>query len=378
MKTTVVCFTIGLALAAPAHAADGQFGQIGRIKDRVDQARKLADIHISDKDERAIGDAVSQKLIERFGIYQDAAVTKYVSLVGMVLAQASTRPTLDWKFLVLDTDGVNAYAAPGGIIHITRGALGLIKSEAELAGVFGHEITHITAKHTVRAIQKAKGISIAGDEVSAQGGLASSLVARLADVGYDFVFENKFDRNDELEADKVGAELANKVGYAPSGMSMFLAHLMERNQGQKEKNGLFASHPQSQERIDKLGKLAKDSKLTASATVESRYRSVIKFDATPVVAVSMVVEGVRGAAGSSGGASGDKDKKEEPKKKGFGLGSIGSTLTKGQQAESTQASASAGGRMGVPDTDAAGGSNRNPVKVTISASDIAEFKKGIA
>ena len=80
---------------------------------------------MSDADERKIGDVVSLKLREEFGVYQDKEVTKYVTLVGTVLAQASARPDLNWEFIVLDTDGVNAFAAPGGIMHITRGALGL-------------------------------------------------------------------------------------------------------------------------------------------------------------------------------------------------------------------------------------------------------------
>ena len=75
---------------------------------------------------------------------------------------------------MLDTDGVNAYAAPGGFVHITRGALGLMKNEAELAGVLGHEITHITVKHTIRAIQKSKVVSLGASEVGGSGGLAQS------------------------------------------------------------------------------------------------------------------------------------------------------------------------------------------------------------
>ena len=69
---------------------------------------------------------------------------------------SSSRPNLPWTFIVLDTDGVNAFAAPGGFIHITRGALGAARHEAELAGVLAHEITHVTEKHTVKAIQKGK------------------------------------------------------------------------------------------------------------------------------------------------------------------------------------------------------------------------------
>ena len=80
---------------------------------------------------------------------------KYVALTGMTVASASTRPNLSWTFVVLDTDGVNAFAAPGGFVHVTRGALALIQNESELANVLGHEIGHITIKHTIKAIQKA-------------------------------------------------------------------------------------------------------------------------------------------------------------------------------------------------------------------------------
>ncbi len=139
---------------APAHA------QFGKILDSANKAKDAKDkfdaINMSDADERKIGDEVSTKLRTHFGVDQDKAVTTYVSLVGTVLAKASTRPNLNWQFIVLDTDGVNAYAAPGGLVHVTRGLLGLMKSEAQLADVLGHEITHITAKHTVRAIQKAQ------------------------------------------------------------------------------------------------------------------------------------------------------------------------------------------------------------------------------
>ncbi len=388
MKAAVV--VLALLLAAPAHA---QLGGLSKLKKRADQVQKVADLNISEKDEREIGSQVSAKLVEHFGVYQDAAVTKYVTLVGTVLAKQSSRPNLDWTFIVLDTDGVNAYAAPGGIVHITRGALGLIKSEAELAGVLGHELTHVTARHTIRAIQKNKMIQIGADEAGSSGGLAGSVLGRVSQMSYDMLFENKFDRNDEMESDKVGIELANKVGYAPSGLSAFLTHLAERNKGMTEPNGLFASHPQLTERVDRIAKLIKDEKLTSSAMVAARYTSTIKFDAKPVTEVATLdVAGAKGVVGGggakaqpakddkTGGQTAEKadDKQaEQPKKKGFGLGSLAGGLTKGKQADSTQASASAGGRMISPDRDAKGGPNKNIVRVTVTAAELEAFRKGI-
>jgi predicted Zn-dependent protease len=382
MKTATFVVLVVLA-AGPASA---QFGAIDRFARRAQQVKNLAEINISDKDERQIGEGVSELLVQRFGIYQDPAVAKYVTLVGTVLAQASSRPALDWRFVVLDTDGVNAYAAPGGIIHITRGALGLIKSEAELAGVLGHEITHVTAKHTIRAIQKGKGIQLGTDQLSASGGLAAGVIGQIAQRSYQMVFYNEFSRDDENESDRVGITIANKVGYAPTGMIAFLNHLAERNQAQKEPSGLFASHPQVKDRIERMTRTIKDDGLTSTATVEARYARHITFDARAAVEIAAAIEGAAGAVGSgSPAASNDAAKKEEakdekkeaPKKKGFGIGSIASSLVTGKQDENRQASASAGGRMASPDTDAPGGTNRTPVVVTLTAGELEAFKQGI-
>src|SRR5262249_33965425 len=156
-----------------------------------------------------IGELVSLKVREEFGVFQDASVTKYITLVGTVLAQASERPNLKWEFIVLDTDGVNAFAAPGGIVHITKGALGLIKSEAELAGVLGHEVEHVAQKHTVKSIEKSRKVKL-GTDVAVG---SSDYFSALADFTYENLVETGFDRSDENDADQKGIRLANKLGY---------------------------------------------------------------------------------------------------------------------------------------------------------------------
>ncbi|MEX2272103.1 MAG: M48 family metalloprotease [Vicinamibacterales bacterium] len=383
------CTALAVAVVMLAGASAAEARQFDRLRRGAETAKKVADFNINDKDERAIGEAVGAKLIARFGIYQDPAVAKYVALVGTVLAQASSRPDLPWTFVVLDTEGVNAYAAPGGFIYITKGALGLFKTEAQLAGVLGHEITHITEKHTINAIRNAKIVDAGTDAAaSARGGLSGAVLNRLSDASYDMIFENKFDRNDETASDNVGISLAHKAGYSPQGLSEFLTRLSERNKSATEPNGLFASHPMMKDRLNTLAATIKNEKLTSTATGQARYASIITFDAKPASAITPIEEGTRGVAGGGSAKPAEpakteepkkeEPKKEEPKKRGFGIGRIASTLTGGKQAESTQASASAGGRMGVPDTNAPGGSNTTPVRVTITAADIAEFKKGIA
>jgi predicted Zn-dependent protease len=376
MKRSIVAFVLMLA-AAPASAQFG--GALGKLNKAADQAQKVKDIQITETEERAIGEQVSAKIVQEFGVYQDREVTKYVTLVGSALAKASSRPNLAWEFIVLDTDGVNAFAAPGGLIHITRGALGLAKNEAELAGMLGHEITHVTAKHTLDSIQKSKVITL-GAEQGAKGGRTQELVAKFSEKAYSAVLNNQFDRNDENEADKVGVELANKLGYAPAGLSTLLTKIADRNKDQDEPNGMFASHPALKERIAKIGKTAADEKLTATAVVAARYTKTITFDAKPLTAIATVAEGSRGLAGSSKGSTAKKEEEKpapakDEKKGGLFGGKL--PLTKGTESKSSQTVASAGARGINPDRDAVGGPNKTKVAVKVTAAEIAAFQKGI-
>jgi hypothetical protein len=394
MKLPVaLMFACVMYVAVPAHA------QFGSLNDRLKQAqeakdkldKKVGDIRISDADERKLGEDVSSKLRQEFGVYQDKDLTKYVSLVGKVLTQGSSRPYLDWQFIVLDTDGVNAFASPGGLIHVTRGLLGLIRTESELAGVLGHEITHVTAKHTARAIQKNKLVSLTAQEVGGSAGLSDTVISQLAGAAYKTIVSNAFDRDDEIEADRVGVGLANKAGYSPHGLSDVLKRLQERNRDQDQPNGLFASHPLVNDRIASIASAITQGQLAASATVAPRYGKHITFTAKPIADIP-VIEGTRGL---TGGESKPKDSKEatpkdpapkdpkqaeptaEPKKKGGLLGKIG--LTTGSPSQNTQTVASAGARgLGQPDRDAKGGSNPARVAIIINPADLVEFKKGIA
>ena len=373
MKKTALILTLVLT-AAPAYA---QLGGLGRAIKKADDAKqkvdKVKDLHISEADERKIGEAVSEKVRTEFGVFQNQAVTKYVTLVGTVVARASSRPDLKWEFIVLDTDGVNAFASPGGLVHITRGALGMIKSEAELAGVLGHEIAHVTRKHTVNAIQKNKAVELGVDVAPG----SNEYIQGIANAAYDNIVEKGFDRGDEEDADENGIRLANKVGYNPSGLGAFLTKLMERNKAQTdERNGLFASHPETKGRISDLGKQIRSEKLNATAMVQPRYASHITWDVKPISEVATVVAGTRGVAGS-GGAKEKPAEKEEPKKKGLGLGAL--NLTKGKQAESTQASASAGNRAVGTDRAAKGGPNPSKLRIpALTPAELEAFKKGIA
>lgn len=376
MKKIVLASVLAVACFGPAAAeAGGQFGQI------MKRAQQFKDVEMTDAEEQELGAAVSERIRQRYGVVQDPAIHKYVGLVGNALAQSSSRPNLAWKFIVLDTDGVNALAAPGGYIHITRGALSLMKNEAELAGVLGHELIHVTEKHTIRAIQKGKLVQMGADETLSGN---KALFSKLVDKATDVVMAG-FGRAEELEADSKGVVIAGKVGYQPSGLTDFLTTINERNKQSTEKQGLFASHPEMKERLDKLAATVKKEKLQGTATVDARFTKNVTYDPVPQTAIATVTAGASGLAGGSkasseksGEKSGDSssaEKKEEPKKKrGFGLSSLMASGG-GSEKKSAEVTASGGSRGVDKERLAKGGSNPRVVSVTITAADIAVFKK---
>lgn len=374
MMRSAVVLTIafvGANLASPAAAHARQIGDVTKGLSIAKKANDVRELRMTDEEEQALGNLVSGKIRDRYGVVQDASVHRYVSLVGMVLAQASTRPNLPWKFVVLDTDGVNAFAAPGGYVHITRGALALIKNEAELAGVLGHEIVHVTEKHTVRAIQKSQAVQMGAAETLSG---SASLMQRVVNATYENIVDKGFGRADENESDEKAAALANKIGYAPNGLVTFLTTLKERNKSETSKNGLFASHPDMQDRLDRITKQVASQKLTASTTLQPRYAKNISYKPTVLTQLAAVEEG---SAGLTGGgekpAAKEETKKEEPKKGRFGLGRL--MPSSGGEQKQAQVTASGGARGVDREKGAPGGPNKGLVGVTLSAADIAAFRK---
>jgi hypothetical protein len=180
--------------------------------------------------------------------------------------------------------------------------------------------------------------------------------------------------------------LANKAGYNPAGLTSFLQKLMDRNKDYKgsKPNGLFATHPDTRDRISKVTKQIKTEKLTSTAMGEPRYATNVKFEAKPVTAVAISTSTAKGVTGASSTAAAKEEPKKEEKKSGSGGGMFGgltNKLSSGKQKESTQASASAGGRAvdpTRPDRYAAGGGNPNKLAVSVSAAELENFRKGIA
>jgi predicted Zn-dependent protease len=354
-----------LGLSVPAGAGT-QWPKPGKpsVSDIMKRVEQFQDLQVTEEEELKLGAGVSERVRQRYGVVQDEAVHRYVTLVGTLLGQKSSRPNLPFKFIVLDTDGVNAFAAPGGFIHITRGALGLISSEAELAGVLAHEIAHVAAKHTIRAIQTGKLIQIGADESITRN---PALWGKLVDVTSDLVFAG-FDRGDEMESDRLGLAMANAVGYAPGGLGDFLTRLSERNTSATGKQGLFASHPEMKERIEALHSEIKARNYTSTAIFAGRYKAMISYTAKPVTEIATVEAGTSGLAGSTAKPA------DEPKKQGFGL----STLVKpaGTEKKSAEVTGSGASRGVDTERNAKGGAVKTMVVVRVTLAELEAFRKG--
>jgi hypothetical protein len=212
----------------------------------------------------------------------------------------------------------------------------------------------------------------------------SNVLEYMLNRAYDNLLENAYDRGDEEEADAVGIRLANTLGYAPSGLGSFLTALSERNKDLKEPSGVFASHPATKSRVDKLTKQIKSEKLAATALVAARYKATITYTPVPVTVVA-------GEAGSSSLAGASSAAKPSPtpspsasptptptpaSKSRFGLGGLSSKL--GPDKANTGTVASAGSRGVNPDRDAKGGSNPRIVIVTLTPAELEAFRRGIS
>jgi predicted Zn-dependent protease len=203
---------------------------------------------ISEKEEIQLGGQTDADVVRQFGIYDDKKLTAYVNDLGQRMGKVSHRPRLAYHFKVLDVSVVNAFAVPGGYVYFTRGILASLNSEAELAGVLGHEIGHITARHSAQQISRA--------QLAQMGMAAGSLISPefralsgLAGMGVQMLFL-KFSRDNERQADDLGVEYASKVGYDASQMANFFETL-ERMNPHSDKSGLpgwFSTHPNPEDR----------------------------------------------------------------------------------------------------------------------------------
>jgi len=201
---------------------------------------------LSEQDERQLGFQTGQSVTEEYGVYDDPVLQSYVKGVALPLARVSHRPTLDWQFQVMDSPVVNAFAAPGGFIFVTRGLLAAVNDEAELAGVLAHEIGHVTARHSARNYSQSLLAGIGVQLGTALAGSYGEMVGPLLEVGTGLLFL-KYSRDDERQADALGVEYASKGGYDTNRMADFFMTLQRQETLEGGGGGglpeWFSTHP---------------------------------------------------------------------------------------------------------------------------------------
>jgi beta-barrel assembly-enhancing protease len=241
-----------LLVATSAHA---QLGDLwNKHKDKIikgAEVAKSATKEFTEAEEADIGRVVAARILKTYPLSKNEKRQQYVTLVGNTVAAYSARPTLEWHFAVIESDVVNAFSCPGGFIFITTGALNTINSEAELAGVLGHEIAHATQKHILKEVKRANTIaaSMNAAKSTASGSfLNDSLGEKISNLAYEKLFTTGLSRRDEEEADRIGVELAVAAGYRGSAFVAFLESL-KALEGKSETKVLAATHPRAADRI---------------------------------------------------------------------------------------------------------------------------------
>lgn len=206
---------------------------------------------ISTEAEITIGRTVAGTVVGREPLLENEEVHRYVELVGQLVAEQSVRRgELVFHFGILDTPEVNAYAAPGGYIFVTRGTLELLESEAELAAILAHEIAHVDAQHVVDELRQGDMLRTAREEAD----LTGALLDRVAGAGTSLLFTG-LSRGDEMEADSLGLLYSAGAGYQPAAFVRALER-MEVAEGAPDADQRFrtlrTTHPPTGDRIEAL------------------------------------------------------------------------------------------------------------------------------
>ncbi len=210
---------------------------------------------MSESQEVALGREADPQIVAEYGAYEDPALTTYVAGVGQAIAKASHRPNLEYNFRVVDSPIVNAFALPGGYVYFTRGILSHFNSEDELAGVMGHEIGHVVARHGAEQQTRAQLATLSL-------GLGSVLsedfqkISGALQMGVGLLFL-KYGRGQESESDKLGADYSTRLGYDAHHMAGFFRTIARLSEGSSQQIPTFMStHPDPGQREIRVGQLA--------------------------------------------------------------------------------------------------------------------------
>ena len=239
-------------LLAVGSAAAFDLGSIdlNKVGEMIGKAQQAV-TEVDETGEIELGAEVSARLLGAAPLVRHEPVQRYVNQVGTWVAQHSERPGLPWRFGVIDTQSINAFAAPGGYVFITRGLFMTLRDEAELAGVLGHEIVHVLRRHHLEAIQEKARVGLAADVAGMLARREGRDIDALVNAGME-LYTKGLDREDEFEADRDGVVLAERAGYAPAGLRGVLVTLDALGPGSDALSLLFKTHPPAADRLERL------------------------------------------------------------------------------------------------------------------------------
>ena len=226
----------------------------------------------SQAEEIALGREITGSLLGAAPLVKDAALQKYVNQVGRWVANQSERPDLPWKFGVIESNDLNAFAAPGGYVLITKGMYQKLQNEAQLAGVLGHEIAHVVKKHQLKVLQKQQLIGYGASKLSGLFGKKDKLAKKVVGTGAE-ISARGLDKEAEFEADRMGVVLATRAGYDAFGLPDVLQTIGQTNNADSSVALLFKTHPAPDERLAKLGDSAgaRLDKMAEGKTLQNRF-----------------------------------------------------------------------------------------------------------
>lgn len=265
-----------LALVAPVHAFD-----FNNLLDKVQRTdvNKLLEVGkrvteatrgMSEPEEIRLGTDLAGRLLGAMPPLPGHEVQAYVNRLGRWLALQTGRPDLPWHFAVVASDSLGAFATPGGYVFVTSALVGLMRDENELAGVLAHEIAHVVERHHAEAVMKKARANLARDvavDLVGDYTRGNPLVTQILVEGGMNLYASGLDQEDEFAADRAGALIAAQAGYDPYGLLMVLSTLDALDPGEPRASLLFATHPDTRQRIERLA--------AATAALEQGYPSLL-------------------------------------------------------------------------------------------------------
>lgn len=265
---------LGPGLAAIG-VVDEQTGKAIGASDNLTNSMKP----IGFEEEKSIGGAVALLAVARFGgLDPDPRVQDYVTKVGTAVAQFSDRAAIPYHFAVLASKEPNAFACPGGYVFVTRGLVESVNDEAELAGVIGHEIAHVSEKHALKLIRKMKMLSGAAEVSAAYLDANPEAFDKIVAETASALFEKGLDKDKEEDADRIGVDYAHRVGYDANGLKDFLARLGKHETDAKTMKN---THPPVKERVAALEKIIGKMPKAGGPRLANRYKENVRASAAP-------------------------------------------------------------------------------------------------